>query len=231
MGVLAFHRCKILEIKVTSFCRTAFLPVQYCFINCVRRLLLRRCGWGWGNDVPEPGKQTCSSSEETSLQKCCCNALKITCNRYHTQQALMSWREKYHHSLNRHISWSGLIIRPHPLGAGAQEAEERRVEVEVLGVELLQLLHPNVDDLRGQPESKRRRPRVKTLHLYYLCTSFLSFACVEMLCYVWKRFASLIQMAELLDDTPALACTRSGLPPTCVPHVCVCVRRVQLDSA
>lgn len=35
----------------------------------------------------------------------------------------------------------------HPLGLGAQEAEEGRVEVQVLGVHLLQLLHPDVDDL------------------------------------------------------------------------------------
>lgn len=76
---------------------------------------------------------------------------------------------------NKHINgyWSGLVRRSHPLGARAQEAEERRVEVEVLGVELLQLLHSDVDDLRTPGQSKRRRPCVKILilpPLYLLCT-------------------------------------------------------------
>lgn len=52
-------------------------------------------------------------------------------------------------------------FRSHPLGAGAQEAEERRVEVEVLGVALLQLLDSNVDDLHTPGKARGGGYRVQ----------------------------------------------------------------------
>lgn len=50
----------------------------------------------------------------------------------------------------------------HPLGGGAQEAEERRVEVQVLRVELLQLLHSNVNNLPHHPKARGRSVASRT---------------------------------------------------------------------
>lgn len=38
-------------------------------------------------------------------------------------------------------------IFPHLIALGAEETKEGRIEIEILRVSLLQLLHPNIDDL------------------------------------------------------------------------------------
>lgn len=148
--------------QATPFCWTSRCGMY----RRPHRLLLRRCGCG-----------NAHASEETSLQKRRYNTPLHALHNPTKPSPVMA--DKMDHSHYRHESCSGLVVRSHPLGAGAQEAEERGVEVEVLGVELLQLLNSNVDNLRGRPrkERKRCRPHVKNIaHAYIPHFTFFALA-------------------------------------------------------